>query len=103
MTQCNKYSIAESKDLLGSIDKEFSGSEKVTMRSRQLSWVLLVIKERGSAGEMHSRIRQGSGMAEPHTWQVWRASTCSVMEEVWEEWQVGSDPTARTSAGLATT
>lgn len=103
MSQRNKYCIAESKDLLGSMDKEFSGSEKATMRSRRLSWVLLVIKERGSAVEMHARIRQGSGMAEPHTRQVWRASTFSVMEGVWEEWQVGSDPAARTSAGLATT
>ena len=67
VTQCNKHSIARSKDCLGSTKKEVLGSEKVVMRRRQLNWVLLAMTERGSAGELHARVRQGSRMAESHS------------------------------------
>lgn len=67
MTQCNKYSIARSKDFLESTKKEVLGSEKVVMRRRQLNWFLQAMTERSSTGELHARVRQGSRMAESHS------------------------------------
>jgi len=98
VTQCNKHSIARSKDFLGSTKKEVLGSEKVVMRRRQLNWVLLAIREgqcwraacQGQTGQQDGRITQHGKCG---------GLICSAVE-VWGEWPTGSDATARTSAQL---